>query len=127
MGPEEDSVVAIRQGGPRVFLALPELGPKSPWRALFAVGVFAGLRPGEIRAFQWQGSDFDTGLISIRRSVDGALKDDDSRVVPMGGTLRTRCATSFPETFTERERRLVDVRLHDAAVLVHKRKQEAAG
>jgi len=72
-----------------VYMAMPELAPATPWRAMFAVGVFAGLRPGEIRALRWSDIDFDAGLLHIRHSVGGPLKDDDSRVAPLGETLRS--------------------------------------
>ena len=35
-----------------VYLALPELAPKAPWRAMFALGTFAGLRTGEVVALE---------------------------------------------------------------------------
>ncbi len=73
----------------QAYLAFSPLAPNAPWRALFAVGLFAGLRPGEIRGLQWQDVDFDRGLIQVRRSATGALKDDESRVVPLSGALRS--------------------------------------
>ncbi len=73
----------------QAYLAFPPLAPNAPWRALFAVGLFAGLRPGEIRAVQWQDIDFGAGLLHVRRSASGPLKDYESRVVPLSGALHS--------------------------------------
>lgn len=54
---------------------------------MFAVGVFAGLRPGEIRALQWSDVDFAAQLIHVRRSDDGPTKDGESRAVPLSPAL----------------------------------------
>jgi len=54
---------------------------------MFAVGVFAGLRPGEIRSLQWGDVDFGSGLIHVRRSDDGPVKDGESRPVPLSPVL----------------------------------------
>src|SRR2546428_1220726 len=59
----------------------------APWRPMFAVGVFAGLRPGEIRALQWGDVDFAAQLIHVRRSDDGPVKDGESRPVPLSPAL----------------------------------------
>jgi len=72
-----------------MYLALASLAPAAPWRAMFAVGVFGGLRPGEIRGLQWQDIDFGAGLIHVRRSASGPLKDDESRLVPLSSALRS--------------------------------------
>ena len=72
-----------------VYLAMPELAAAAPWRAMFAVGAFARLRPGEIRALEWDDVDFQAGTIHVRRSVEGPLKDDESRIAPLAaGTVR---------------------------------------
>jgi len=65
-----------------VYLAMPEMSREAPWRAMFAVGTFAGLRTGEVIALEWGDVDFDARTIHVRRSVDGPLKDDESRIVP---------------------------------------------
>src|SRR2546428_4827076 len=70
-----------------VCLALPEMARESPWRAMFAVGTFAGLRPGEVIALEWADLDFDARTIHVRRSDDGPLKDDESRIAPLPDTL----------------------------------------
>src|SRR5262249_39469258 len=69
------------------YLALPELASAQPFRAMFAVGVLAGLRPGEVRALEWPDVDFNTRLIHVQRSADGPTKDDDSRHVPIPPAL----------------------------------------
>jgi integrase len=70
-----------------VYLAMPELDRDAPWRAMFAVGTFAGLRTGEVIALEWADLDFDARTIHVRRSVEGPLKDDDSRIAPLPDTL----------------------------------------
>jgi integrase len=70
-----------------VYLALPEMAADAPWRPMFAVGTFAGLRSGEVIALEWADLDFEARTIHVRRSVDGPLKDDDSRIAPMADTL----------------------------------------
>src|SRR2546428_3283825 len=65
-----------------VYLGMPALAREAPWRAMFAVGTFAGLRTGEVIALEWTDVDFDARTIHVRRSVDGPLKDDESRIVP---------------------------------------------
>jgi len=71
----------------KVYLELPELTPTTPWRAMFAVGTFAGLRTGEVIALEWADLDFEARTIHVRRSVEGPLKDDESRIAPMPETL----------------------------------------
>ncbi len=75
----------------RVYLALPELARDAPWRAMFAVGVLAGLRTGEVRALRWSDVDLRNRRIHVQRSaeggVEGPLKDNESRLVPMSDSL----------------------------------------
>src|SRR5262249_3204337 len=66
-----------------LYLALPELARGRPFRAMFAVGALAGLRPGEVRALEWADLDFGAGLIHVQRSAEGPTKDDQSRHVPI--------------------------------------------
>ena len=79
-----------------VYLSFPELAWEragettvrlEPWRAMFAVGTFAGLRPGEVIGLQWEDIDFRAKQIHVRRSIAGPLKDDDSRIAPISDTL----------------------------------------
>jgi integrase len=72
-----------------VYLALPEMDRNAPWRAMFAVGTFAGLRTGEVIALEWADLDFDARTIHVRRSVEGPLKDDESRIAPLPDALAT--------------------------------------
>jgi integrase len=71
----------------RIYLGFPAMATGEPWRAMFAVGVFAGLRPGEIRALQWGDVDFGAQLIHVQRSDDGPVKDGESRSVPLSPAL----------------------------------------
>src|SRR5205823_14403906 len=103
----------------RVYLGFPAMTDGAPWRPMFAVGVFAGLRPGEIRALQWGDVDFAAQLIHVRRSDDGPVKDGESRPVPLSPALSdvllqwkearpppedTPSAPCFPCTGHQRER-----------------------
>jgi integrase len=72
-----------------VYLAMPEMERAAPWRAMFAVGTFAGLRTGEVIALEWADLDFEARTIHVRRSVDGPLKDDESRIAPLSDSLAT--------------------------------------
>ena len=66
---------------------MPEMASEAPWRAMFAVGTFAGLRTGEVLALEWGDLDFDACTIHVRRSVNGPLKDDESRIAPLPDSL----------------------------------------
>lgn len=66
----------------RIFLRLPE-----PVNVAFALGVFAMLRNGEALALKWAHVDLDARRLHIRESVEGPLKDIDSRVVPIQDAL----------------------------------------
>jgi integrase len=71
----------------RVYNGFPEMVPDAPWRPMFALGVFAGLRPGEIRSIQWGDLDFSARLIHVQRSDDGPVKDGEARTVPLSPAL----------------------------------------
>lgn len=62
----------------RIYLALPE-----PLTIGYAVGALAGLRTGEVLALKWSHVDLDARRIHVRESIDGPLKDKESRVVPI--------------------------------------------
>jgi integrase len=62
----------------RIYLALEE-----PLSVAYAIGALAGLRTGEVFALRWEHVDLAARRIHVRESVKGALKDKDSRVVPI--------------------------------------------
>lgn len=62
----------------RIFLALEE-----PVNVAYAIGALAGLRTGEVLGLKWRHVDLVTRRIHVRESVNGPLKDDESRVVPI--------------------------------------------
>ncbi len=64
----------------RIYLALPE-----PLNVAYAIGALAGLRTGEVFALRWSNVDLAAvpPRIHVRESVNGPLKDKDSRVVPV--------------------------------------------
>jgi integrase len=66
----------------RIFLALPE-----PVSLAYALGALAGLRNGEVLALRWAHVDLDARRIHVRESVEGPLKDVDSRIVPIQDAL----------------------------------------
>ncbi|HEX8083314.1 MAG TPA: tyrosine-type recombinase/integrase [Solirubrobacteraceae bacterium] len=67
-------------------------------RALWATALYSGLRMGELRALEWDGVDFDRGLIHVRRTWDhkeGPVEPKSragSRSVPLAGILRADLA-----------------------------------
>jgi integrase len=89
-----------------VFHALPDLSLRTPWRAMYALGALAGLRPGEVIGIEWPDVDFDREELHVRRQVErsGGLiryleriarqpsaprpKDRESRHVPMTQDLK---------------------------------------
>lgn len=89
--PRKTPYLKTRDDIRRVYLALPELARDAPWRAMFAVGVLAGLRTGEVRALRWSDVDLRHRRIHVQRSaeggVEGPLKDNESRMVPMSESL----------------------------------------
>ena len=62
----------------RIFLALPE-----PLNVAYAIGALSGLRTGEVFALRWTHVDLAARRIHVRESVNGPLKDGDSRIVPV--------------------------------------------
>lgn len=66
----------------RLFLALPE-----PINLAYALGALAGLRNGEALALRWVHVDMAARRIHVRESVEGPLKDLDSRIVPIQDAL----------------------------------------
>jgi integrase len=61
----------------------------------FAIGVFAGLRRGEVIALEWKDIDLDRRRIHVERQktpgqrATGPLKNDESRVAPINDSLAT--------------------------------------
>ena len=68
---------------------MPTMAPKQPVRAMFAVGVFAGLRTDEILGLPKSNVDLERRTIMVDRSAKGPVKDDESRIVPVNDSLRT--------------------------------------
>ena len=54
-----------------------------PIQVMFDIGVFGGLRPGEIRALDVSDLDLDRRRIHVKRSVKGPVKNNQSRQVPI--------------------------------------------
>jgi integrase len=59
----------------------------SPINLAYALGALAGLRNGEALALRWVHVDMNTRRIHVRESVEGPLKDIDSRIVPIQDAL----------------------------------------
>ena len=66
----------------RIFLALPDAVGLA-----YALGALAGLRNGEALALRWAHVDLAARRIHVRESVEGPLKDIDSRIVPIQDAL----------------------------------------
>ncbi len=89
-----------------------------PYRAVFVLGMFAGMRQGEILALDWSDLDFDAGVIHVRHTLryvprtggeqfswDAPKTDRSVRDLPMSALLRSelerhrRHATSVSMVF----------------------------
>ncbi len=70
----------------RIFLGL-----KEPYNVVFAIGAFAGLRPGEVLALDWRRVDLGGRRIHVAEQVQEGelvpLKDDEGRIVPITSAL----------------------------------------
>jgi integrase len=53
----------------------------------FRLGLFAGLRAGEIFGLRWSDVDFGRGTLTVRRSFHGPTKSGKPRTVPMPDEL----------------------------------------
>ena len=67
MGSTGDSLLQSDDAVRRVYLGFPEMSPQQPWRPMFAVGVFAGLRPGRVPFFVRSGVIGQPGHFHCRR------------------------------------------------------------
>jgi integrase len=56
-------------------------------RVMFALGVFAGLRTGEILGLRIEDTDLPRRCILVQRSYGGITKDEDPRAVPVNDSL----------------------------------------
>jgi integrase len=70
----------------RMWRNLPD-----PVRVAYAIGVFSGLRPGEILGLEWKHIDFERKLILVRQQLQDATlrapKDGEDRDVPIFDAL----------------------------------------
>ena len=63
--------------------------PPDRWRGVFATGIYAGLRKGEIIALQKTDLDLDAGLLYVRRSNDSdTTKGGHEDGLPIAAELR---------------------------------------
>jgi integrase len=56
-------------------------------QVMFAIGVFAGLRTGEILGLRVEDIDLARRRIHVQRSFDAPTKDDEPRITPTNNTL----------------------------------------
>jgi integrase len=64
--PHKDvEVLSVEQARKLLKVSSPEMVP------YWAIGLFAGLRPSEIRKLQWDDVDFEHGLITVRSAKTG--------------------------------------------------------
>jgi len=59
------------------------------WRALIAVAINTGMRPGELQHLVWDNVLFDQGLIAIAKQGEFDPKTRKVRYIPMNKTVRT--------------------------------------
>lgn len=73
----------------------------SPFNTMFAVGLYAMLRPGEILGLHAEDVNLDRRQIRVWQQVQdsklGPLKDDESRIVPIQRALATLLAARMME------------------------------
>lgn len=69
------------------YIRALHLSLQQPFQIMYDVGVFAGLRTGEIQALEADDIDLNRRRILVTRSVNGPLKDNDTRVVPILDSL----------------------------------------
>jgi len=55
---------------------------------IFALGIYAGLRKGEIVEARWEWFDWDAGLLHVRSSDSWVLKDNEDRTLPIHTKLK---------------------------------------
>lgn len=69
------------------------------YAALYHVAITTGARPGELRALKWDCINFDTGLITIKRTI---TKGDNGseRIVDRTKSKQTRAIAVVPEVVT---------------------------
>lgn len=60
------------------------------WYALYLTAITSGLRPGELRALQWDCVDFEANTLRVRRTV---TRDEAEQVVVQEGTKTHRIRT----------------------------------
>ena len=90
--PERRTVAGVDRAA-ALLAALPDAE-----RAMWATGVYAGLRRGELRALRWDAVDFEAGVIRVERGWDDVEGEQDPksyagrRVVPIAGVLRRELA-----------------------------------
>jgi integrase len=69
------------------------------WRGVFATGIYAGLRKGEIFALQKADVDLDSGLLYVRRSNDSdTTKGGHEDGIPIATELRPYLQQAFDES-----------------------------
>ena len=83
--PRKTPYLETKQEIRRVYLALPPL--PSPLRPMFATGAFGGLRTGEIIALERRDVKVNRRRVHVQRSVQGPVKNHQSRMVPLNDTL----------------------------------------
>lgn len=76
--PETTPFVEKLEDVRRVVLALPAHVAR-----VYALGAYAGLRPGEARALRWRAVDLVRGTVHVTEQVTGILKDKTSRMAPV--------------------------------------------
>lgn len=70
---------------------LEKIGEGEPYRDLFVVALFTGMRQGELIGLSWDAVDFQKGTITIRQQVQGQNKNREGFYIesPKNGKDRT--------------------------------------
>ena len=59
-----------------------------PWRSVYEVLAFAGLRIGELSWLTWDDIDLENGFLHIRAKEGWEIKDSENRKVPLHDRLK---------------------------------------
>lgn len=122
----EAAKVDVPTRAPRALTA-PQLqallDAAGPWRLVFLVAAWCGLRKGEVSGLLWEDVDLEAELLHVRRSYDRATtKGRKERVVPLPSWLaeelrQARTEARSPLVFPNRDGRMRthgNFRAHDS-------------
>ena len=69
-----------------------------PWRSIFEVLAFAGLRIGELSWLTWEDIDLTSGFLHVRSKDGWQIKDSENRKIPLHARLQILFSQMPPAT-----------------------------